>query len=78
MKGERIKEQVKLLEQRVLRFAHTLQEIQKYPSSYPHLQELPRVDGSIDDFMVWSERRESVGNARVLSGSMNMPQHHRS
>jgi hypothetical protein len=66
MKGERIKEKAKLLERRIGRLTHTLQEIQKYPSAHRHLQEIPELDGSVDHLLTWCERRERVGNARVL------------
>jgi hypothetical protein len=40
-----------------------------YKQSYTlsrHLQEIPELDGSVDHLLTWCERRERVGNARVL------------
>jgi len=66
MEGEQVKEQAELLERRLVRLVHTLQEIKKYPSGHQRLREIPSLQGSIDTVLAWSERRERIRNARAL------------
>ena len=66
MQGEQIKEQVELLERRLIHLISTLQEVKKYLSAHRHLREIPNLQGSVDIVLAWSERRERIRNARAL------------
>lgn len=65
--GDEIKERIDLFEHRIQAFLNTLKDLKKYPSSHPHLREIPDLDArNMVTLLDWSERRQLVQNARTF------------
>jgi hypothetical protein len=64
--GDEIKERITLLEHRIQGLLNTLENLKKYPSSHPHLREIPGLNPwNMDALFDWSER-QLVQNARTI------------